>query len=228
MRGRGAKSGRQRQGEKQKRERGIGKTERSTQTQTRRSREPGGRGSVDCLAGGILILGLYTLSPLDPLLCPKMAVFVTSRQGKRMPWWKRIFPVCLPTEYQADSLQVTRENRVNCAGAVSSGLWYLHSVAGAFTRLSSGVSSGVSSPQVLTLRVGDFWLLLPLFLNILSSSIGLKGMPPVLVTFLITARGKEAFLWAYSLKDTVPRHGEGVVAGGRSGQMARKKRVDKS
>lgn len=150
-----------------------------------------------------------------------------------MPWWKRIFPVCLLTEYQADSpLQVTRENQVNCAGAVSSGLWYLHSVAGAFTRLSSGVSSGVSSdvssPQVLTLRVGDFWLLLPLFLNILSSSIGLKGMPPVLVTFLIAARGKEAFLWAHSLKDTVRRHGEGVVAGGRSGQMARKKRVDKS
>lgn len=157
-----------------------------------------------------------------------MAVLVTSSQGKRMPWWKRIFPVCLPTEYQADSpLQVTRENQVNCAGAVSSGLWYLHSVAGAFTRLSSGVSSGVSSPQVLTLRVGDFWLLLPLFLNILSS-IGLKGMPPVLVTCLTAARGKEAFLWAHSLKDTVRRHGEGVVAGGRSGQMARKKRFDKS
>lgn len=57
--------------EKSKRERGIEKTERSTQTQTRRSREPGGRGSVDCLAGGILILGLYTLTSLDPLLLPQ-------------------------------------------------------------------------------------------------------------------------------------------------------------
>lgn len=52
-------------------ERERNRKDRSTQTQTRRSREPGGRGSVDCLAGGILILGLYTLTPLDPLLLPQ-------------------------------------------------------------------------------------------------------------------------------------------------------------
>lgn len=78
----------------------------------------------------------------------------------------------------------------------------------------------VTSPQVLTLRAGEFCLLLPLFLNILTS-LRSEGPLPVLVTFLIavikgprrSSSGKEAFLLEYSLKDTVHSHGEGVVAG---------------
>lgn len=78
----------------------------------------------------------------------------------------------------------------------------------------------VTSLQLLTLRAGEFWLPLPLFLNILTS-LRSEDLLPVLVTFLIavikrprrSSSGKEAFLLEYSLKDTVHSHGEGVVAG---------------